>query len=76
MTEQEGLAMVYELEKFRHYLLGGNFKMYTNHSGLKYLVNKLMLGGKIWMLFLLFQEYDFEVIVKPRRLNIGLDHLS
>ena len=45
MTEHEGLAMVYVLQKFRHYLLGGNFKMYTNHSALKYLVNKLALGG-------------------------------
>lgn len=24
---------------------------------------------------MLFQEYDFEVVVKPRRLNNGLDHL-
>jgi len=34
-TKHEGLAMVYALQKFRHYLLGGNFKMYTNHSTLK-----------------------------------------
>ena len=34
-TEREGLAMVYALHKFRHYLLGGNFKMYVNHSDLK-----------------------------------------
>lgn len=27
-----------------------------------------------WLL--LFQEYHFEVIVKPRRLNVGPDHLS
>jgi len=25
---------------------------------------------------LLFQEYDFEVIVKPGKLNVGPDHLS
>jgi hypothetical protein len=25
---------------------------------------------------LLFQEFDFEVIVKPGKLNVGLDHLS
>jgi hypothetical protein len=25
---------------------------------------------------MLFQEYDFEIIVKPRRMNKGLDHLS
>ena len=24
----------------------------------------------------MFQEYDFEVVVKPRRLNTRLDHLS
>ena len=27
-------------------------------------------------MILLFQEYDFEVIVKPGRLNAGPDHLS
>jgi hypothetical protein len=46
-TEQEGLAMVYALQKFRHYLLGGHFKMFTNHSMLQYLVNKPVLGGRI-----------------------------
>ena len=44
-TKCEGLAMVYVLQKFRHYLLGGHIKMYTDHSALKYLVNKPMLGG-------------------------------
>jgi hypothetical protein len=24
----------------------------------------------------LFQEYDFKVVVKPRKLNVGPDHLS
>lgn len=43
-TEHKGLAMVYALHKCRHYLLGAHFKMYTNHSILKYLVNKPMLG--------------------------------
>jgi hypothetical protein len=45
-TEREGLAMVYALQKFTHYLLGKHFKMFTDHSTLKYLVNKLVLGGK------------------------------
>ena len=50
--------------------------MYTDHSVLKYLVNKPMLGGRICRWLLLFQEYDFEVIVKPGRLNAGPEHLS
>ena len=74
-TEREGLAMVYALQKFRHYLLGSNFKMYTDHSALKYLVNKPLLGGRICRWVLLFQEYNFEVVVKPRQLNNGPNHL-
>jgi hypothetical protein len=48
MTEREGLAMVYTLQNFRHYLLGKKIKMFTYHSALKYLVNKLVLGGIIF----------------------------
>ena len=46
-TEREGLAMVYALQNFRHYLLGGHFKIFTNHFTLKYLVNKPVLGWNI-----------------------------
>ena len=53
-TEREGLAMVYALQKFRHYLLGSNLKMIMDHSTLKYLVNKPMLGGEICRWLLLF----------------------
>jgi hypothetical protein len=75
-TEREGLAMVYALQKFRHYLLGKHFKLFTDHSSLIYLVNKPRLGGRICRWLLLFQEFDFEVIVKLRKLNAGLDHMS
>ena len=68
--------MVYALQKFRHYLLGSHFKMFTDHSTLKYLVNKPVLGGRICRWLIIFQEYDFEIIVKPGRLNLGLGHLS
>jgi len=65
MTKHEGFAMVYALQKFKRYLLHGHFKMYTDHSPLKYLVNKPV-----------FQEYDFEVIMKPGHLNAGPNQLS
>ena len=68
--------MVYELQKLKHYLIGKHFNMFIDHSSLKYLVNKLMLGGRIYRWLLLFQEFDFEVIVKPGKLNKGPDHLS
>ena len=75
-TKREELVMVYALQKFRHYLLGIHFKMFTNHYALKYQVKKPMLGGRIFRWLLLFQKYDFEIIVKPGRLNAGPDHLS
>jgi hypothetical protein len=68
-TEREGLAMVYALQKFRHYLLGGHFKFFIDHSTMKYLVNKHVLEGRICRWLLLFQEFSFEVIVKPRKIK-------
>jgi hypothetical protein len=75
-TEREDLAMLYALHKSRHYLLGKHFKMFTDHSALKYLVKNSVLGGRICRWTLLFQEFYFEVIVKPKKLNAGPDHLS
>jgi hypothetical protein len=68
--------MVYALQKFKHYLLGKHFKMFTDHFALKYLVNKPVLGGRIRRWLFLFQEFDFKVIVKPGKMNAGPDHLS
>jgi hypothetical protein len=71
-TEREGLSMVYALQKFRQHLLGKHFKMFTDHSAIKYLVNKTMLGGRIYRWLFLFQKFVFEVIVKPGKLNAVL----
>jgi hypothetical protein len=40
-TEREGLSMVYT------YLLWQHFKMFTDNFSLRYLVNNLVLGGRI-----------------------------
>jgi hypothetical protein len=68
--------MVHALHNFRHYLLGKHFNMFIDHSTLKYLVSKPVLGGRICRWLLLFQEFDFEVIVKLGKLNAGPYHLS
>jgi hypothetical protein len=68
--------MVYALHKFRHYLIGKHFNMFTDHSSLRYLFNKPMLVGRIFKWLLCFQEFDFDVVVKTERLNEGSYHLS
>ena len=39
-TENELLAVVFALEKFRPYVLGNKIIMYTNYVALKYLLSK------------------------------------
>ena len=75
-TKREGLAMVYVLQKFRHYLLRSHFKFFTNHSTLHYLVNMLVLWGRICHWLSLFQKFEFEVVINPWKQNVGLDILS
>lgn len=67
--------MVYVLQKFYHYLLGGHFNFFTDHTTLKYLVNKLVLEAHICRWLLLLQESFFEAIVKLGKLKMVLDHL-
>ena len=50
--------------------------MFTDHSSLRYLVNKpVLVGGGICRCLLLFQEYDFDIIVNLGRMNAWNDHL-
>ena len=50
--------------------------MFTDHSALKYLFNKPVLGGNICRWLLLFQEFGFDVIVNHGLLNAGPNRLS
>ena len=68
--------MVFTLQKYRHYLLANPFMFYTNHQALKYLVNKPLHHGRICRWLLLFQEFEFEVMVRPGKANVRPNHLS
>ena len=39
-TEKKLLAVVFDLEKFRPYILGSKIIVYTDHAALKYLLSK------------------------------------
>ena len=75
-TEWEGLGMVFSLQNFWHYLLANPFTFYTDHQALKYLVNKPLHHGRICRWILLFQEFEFEVVVRLGKSNVGPNHLS
>ena len=68
--------MVFALQKYRHYILANPFIFYTYHQALKYLINNPLHHGRICRWLLLFQEFKFEVVFKPGKLNVDPDHLS
>ena len=53
-TEKEALGMIFNVNKFRHYLLVQKFTFHVNHCALLYLVSKQSLTGKLarWTLLL------------------------
>ena len=75
-TKREALAMVYACKKFRHYLLGHPIIFHTDYDSLKYLVNKLDLSRRIVRWILLLQQFNYEIVVKPRKANSNADFLS
>ena len=50
----EAFGMIYNINKFRHYLLEQKFTFRVDHATLLYLVEKQMFTGKLarWMLLL------------------------
>lgn len=75
-TERECLAMVFSAKKFRHYLICTLVVFFVDHMTIKYLVNKLELGGMLARWILLLEEFDYTVEYKPSRIHIQADHLS
>ena len=54
VTEKEFLAVVHAINKFRHYITGYPVVLYTDHSAIKFLANKLVTNGRVttWLILL------------------------
>ena len=74
--EKELLVMVFALDKFKNYLLGTSIVIFTNHSTLKYLLNKKNAKVRLIRWILLLQEFNIQIKDKQRVENVIVDHLS
>nr|GEX10418.1 reverse transcriptase domain-containing protein [Tanacetum cinerariifolium] len=75
-TEKEMLVVVYDLEKFRPYLVLSKSIVYTDHSALKYLLNKQNAKPRLIRWVLLLQKFDIIIRDKKGTENLAADHLS
>ncbi|GJR40916.1 reverse transcriptase domain-containing protein [Tanacetum coccineum] len=66
-TEKEMLAVVYAFEKFWPYLVLSKSIVYTDHSALKYLMNKQDAKPRLLRWVLLLQEFDITIRDKKRK---------
>ena len=69
-------TVVFALKSWRHYLYGGQFKVYSDHKSLKYIFTQRDLNIRQcrWMEFL--EDYDFTLHYHPSKANVVADALS
>ena len=76
ISEKECLAVCFGVKKFRVYLHGTRFKIYTDHSALKWLMEIKDPTGRLarWSIYL--QAFDFEILYKKGSLHTNVDAIS
>ncbi|CAH9138432.1 unnamed protein product [Cuscuta epithymum] len=75
-TEKEFLAIVCALEKFRTYIILSKVIIYTDHSAIRYLLQKHDAKPRLLRWVLLLQEFDIEIRDRKGSANQAADHLS
>ena len=68
--------MIYNINKFQHYLLGLKFTFHVDHSALLYLVAKQELTGKLARWKLMLKEFEFDILHRPWVQHAIADYLS
>lgn len=76
VTERECLAVIKAIQKFRPYIEGYNFEIYTDYSSLKWLMTTKDLTGRLVRWSLKLQPYTFTIHHRKGSLNLVPDCLS
>ena len=76
VTEKEMLAIIHAVNKFLHYITGYEVLVHTDHSAIRYLMNKPITNDMITRWLLLLQELNIIILDRPGKENQVADYFS
>jgi hypothetical protein len=76
VTENEFLSVVHAINKFRKYITGYEVFVHTNHSTIRFLINKHVTNDRVTRWLLLLKELNISIINIPVKDNLVVDFLS
>lgn len=75
-TDKESLCIVWAIEKFKRFVMGLPFTVYTDHRALNWLNSKEKLPSRLQRFALELQGYDMKIAYKAGKTNLDADALS
>jgi hypothetical protein len=75
-TEKEFLAVVFACDKFRPYIVDSKVTIHTDHTAIRYLMEKKDSKPRLIRWVLLLQEFDLHIVDRIGAKNPLADNLS
>ena len=76
VSEQECLALIFAIDRFRSYIWGTKIRVVTDHHALCWLMKKRNLAGRLARWSLQLQDLDIDIVHRSGRLHSDADVLS
>ncbi|MCO5611391.1 hypothetical protein L7F22_065644 [Adiantum nelumboides] len=74
--EKELLAVIHALTQWRHYLLGADFTVFTDHQSLRYFLSQKQLSAKQIRRANILSQFHFQIVHVQGQKNVVADALS
>ncbi|MCO5604452.1 hypothetical protein L7F22_058618 [Adiantum nelumboides] len=74
--EKELLAVIHALTQWRHYLLGADFTVFTDHQSLRYFLSQKQLSEKQMRWANILSQFHFQIVHVQGHKNVVADALS